>query len=78
VEDAVPHTEFSALDLCPVDPAYAIDNPLFARAEMSLEGGRKFTVVANDVSAVNKYIGSKMLSGRPLERALLRLRAAVP
>ena len=58
---------FSALGFYPVTPGqnvYAIGAPLFRKATIDLPYGRKFTVIANGVSDVNKYIQSAWLNGK--------------
>ena len=65
---------FSAMGfypVCPGQPVYAIGSPLFTRVDMRVGAGRRFTLIAKDASAVNKYIGSAMLNGKSLERAWL-------
>jgi predicted alpha-1,2-mannosidase len=50
--------------VCPGSPVYEIGSPLFAQSAIHLGNGRTFTVVANHVSAQNKYIQSATLNGK--------------
>lgn len=62
---------FSAMGFYPVTPGtpvYAIGSPLFARSEVAVGGGKVFRIVAQNVSALNKYIQSATLDGKPLNR----------
>ncbi len=62
---------FSAMGfypVCPGSPVYEIGSPLFAKTTIRMGNGSEFTVVANHVSAQNKYIQSAILNGRPLEK----------
>ena len=54
--------------VCPGSPAYEIGSPIFSRSTVRLGNGKEFTVVANHVSAQNKYIQSAVLNGKPLSR----------
>ena len=57
---------FSALGFYPVCPGsdeYVIGSPLFKKAVISLENGRKITLTANDNSAENVYIESMKIRG---------------
>jgi predicted alpha-1,2-mannosidase len=63
---------FSALGfypVCPGTPVYEIGSPLFAKSIIRLGNGKLFTILANNVSARNKYIQSARLNGKPLNRA---------
>ncbi|NNK82360.1 MAG: glycoside hydrolase family 92 protein [Flavobacteriaceae bacterium] len=65
---------FSSLGFYPVTPGsnqYIIGTPLFPKASINLENGKQFTIVANNVSDVNKYIESAFLNGEKLERTYL-------
>ncbi|MGC4055618.1 MAG: glycoside hydrolase family 92 protein [Paludibaculum sp.] len=65
---------FSALGFYPVNPGqpvYAIGTPLFDKASLRLENGKKFTVEAARKSADEIYVQSATLNGRPLERSWL-------
>jgi putative alpha-1,2-mannosidase len=44
---------------------YEIGSPLFARSVIRLGNGQTFTILANHVSAQNKYIQSAVLNGKP-------------
>jgi len=59
---------FSALGFYPVTPGvdqYAIGSPLFNKATITLENGKKFTVVADNNSSNNVYVQSATLNGKP-------------
>lgn len=63
---------FSALGFYPVNPGqpvYAIGSPLFNRASLRLQNGKKFAVEAVRKAAPEIYIQSATLNGRPLDRA---------
>jgi predicted alpha-1,2-mannosidase len=62
---------FSAMGFYPVSPGrpvYDIGSPLFAQTQIDLGKGKHFTIVARNVSALNKYIQSAKLNGAPLNR----------
>ena len=54
--------------VCPGSPIYEIGSPLFARSSITMGNGKVFTVVADGVSAQNKYIQSATLNGKPLDK----------
>jgi len=54
--------------VCPGSPVYEIGSPIFAKATIRLGNGKNFVIVANHVSARDKYIQSARLNGRPLNR----------
>ena len=54
--------------VCPGSPVFEIGSPIFEKSVIRLGGGKEFTIVANHVSAQNKYIQSAELNGKPLER----------
>ncbi|HTW80072.1 MAG TPA: GH92 family glycosyl hydrolase [Terracidiphilus sp.] len=58
--------------VCPGSPVYEIGSPIFARTTIRMGNGKLFTIVANHVSARNKYIQSAQLNGKPLNRAWFR------
>lgn len=55
--------------VCPGSPVYEIGSPIFAKTSIRMANGSVFTVVANHVSAQNKYIQSAQLNGKSLDRA---------
>jgi hypothetical protein len=66
---------FSSLGFYPVTPGsneYIIGTPLFPKGTINLENGKQFTIVANKVSSINKYIEYVYLNGKKLERTYLR------
>lgn len=50
---------------CPGSPVYEIGSPIFDRSSITMGNGRVFTIVADHVSAQNKYIHSATLNGKP-------------
>ncbi len=65
----------SAIGFYPVrpgSPEYEIGSPIFEKSVVRLGNGKDFTVVANHVSAQNKYIQSAQLNGQPLDRPWFR------
>lgn len=66
---------FSALGFYPVAPGsnqYVFGAPQVERAVIDLGGGKRFTMVAENLSAENLYVQSVRLDGRPYELAFLR------
>jgi len=66
---------FSAMGFYPVTPGtgiYAIGSPLFSEIEISLPGGKTFSVVAKNSSQKNKYIQSAQLNGQSINRPWLK------
>ena len=64
----------SSLGFYPVTPAsnqYIIGTPLFPKATVNLENGNTFTVVAQNISAANKYIEYASLNGQSLDRTYI-------
>lgn len=64
----------SALGLYPVTPGcgyYVIGVPHFEMMTMKLENGKKFKVIANNISDENRYIECVKLNGKPLNRSYL-------
>lgn len=55
--------------VCPGSPVYEIGSPIFARSTVRLGNGKLFTIVADHVSARNKYIQRAELNGKTLDRA---------
>jgi putative alpha-1,2-mannosidase len=47
---------------------YEIGSPIFEKSTIRLSSGKDFTVVANHVSARNKYIQSAQLNGKALNK----------
>ncbi|MFG4004174.1 GH92 family glycosyl hydrolase [Flavobacterium aquidurense] len=57
---------FSSMGLYPMNPAsaeYEIGSPIFEKATINLEGGKKFVIEAENVSDKNFYIQSATLNG---------------
>ena len=64
----------SAMGFYPVTPAsgyYVIGVPHFEEMTLSLENGKTFTVVANNLSRENRYIESVKLNGKKLDRSYI-------
>ena len=64
----------SAMGFYPVTPAsgyYVIGVPHFEEMVINLENGKKFTVIANNLSRENCYIESVKLNGKPLKRSYI-------
>lgn len=65
---------FTALGFYPVNPAsgqYMIGSPLFTRTTLTLPNGRHFEISAVHNSALNPYIQSARLNGRPLAQPVI-------
>lgn len=61
---------FSAMGFYPITPGkpeYGITSPLFSKVSIDLSNGKNFTLLAKNVSPVNKYIQSASLNGKPLQ-----------
>ncbi|MEO6804358.1 MAG: glycoside hydrolase domain-containing protein, partial [Granulicella sp.] len=54
--------------VCPGSPVYEIGSPIFAKSTIRMGGGKDFTVIADQVSAQNKYIQSAELNGKALDK----------
>ena len=56
---------------CSVEPVYEIASPIFPKAVIDLGErfgrGKTFTIEAQDVSRINKYVQSAELNGKPLQ-----------
>jgi len=62
---------FSALGFypfCPGNPEYQIGTPLFEKATITMDNGKKFVVKASNVSDENIYVGKMTLNGKPLNK----------
>jgi predicted alpha-1,2-mannosidase len=55
--------------VCPGSTQYVIGSPLFGKAQVSLENGKKFTVITENNSKQNIYITEAYLNGKPLKRS---------
>lgn len=58
--------------VCPGSPVYEIGSPIFAKSVIRLGNGKDFTIIADHVSAQNKYIQSAQLNGSPLNKPWFR------
>jgi hypothetical protein len=64
----------SSMGFYPVAPGqtiYTIGSPLFAKATVNMESGKKFVIKANQVSKENIYIQSATLNGKPYSKSFL-------
>jgi predicted alpha-1,2-mannosidase len=65
---------FSAMGFYPATPAsgyYVLGLPRFQKVRLSMENGKQFEVVANNLSAKNCHVKSVELNGEPLERSYI-------
>ncbi len=65
----------SSIGFYPVAPGqtiYAIGSPLFPKATINLENGKKFIIKATQVSAENCYIQSAKLNGKEYTKSYLK------
>lgn len=61
---------FSAMGFYPVNPAsgrYELGTPLFPRSVVHMPGGKRFTVIARNLSRENRYIQKATLDGKPYD-----------
>jgi predicted alpha-1,2-mannosidase len=68
---------FSSLGFYPVTPGspqYVIGSPLFKKATITLENGKKFVVEAPATSDKNMYIQSAAMNGKPYSQTYLEHR----
>jgi predicted alpha-1,2-mannosidase len=66
---------FTSFGFYPVTPGsgeYVIGRPFVNRAVLHLPNGKQFTVVVDNLSDTNGYVGSVQLNGKPLTRTYLR------
>jgi predicted alpha-1,2-mannosidase len=54
--------------VCPGSPVYEIGSPIFSKTSIRMGNGKDFSIIANHVSARNKYIQSAALNGQPLDK----------
>jgi predicted alpha-1,2-mannosidase len=53
---------------CPGSPIYEIGSPIFASSSITMGNGNAFSIIADHVSAQNKYIQSATLNGKPWDK----------
>ena len=58
--------------VCPGSPVYEIGSPIFAKTTIRMGNGKDFIIIADHVSARNKYIQSATLNGKPLDKPWFR------
>lgn len=66
---------FSMMGIYPVTPGlpvYNIGSPTFPKVTINLMDGKRFSIVAEDVSTNNQYIQSASLNGKALNRPWLK------
>jgi len=66
---------FTSLGFYPVTPGsgeYVIGRPFVNHAVLHLPNGKRFSIVADNLSDANGYIGAVRLNGTPLTRAFIR------
>ncbi len=66
---------FSALgfySVCPASDQYVIGSPLFRKATVKLENGKKIVIEAPDNAPENRYIGTMKLDGKRYDRNFIR------
>jgi predicted alpha-1,2-mannosidase len=66
---------FTSLGFYPVTPGsgeYVIGRPFVDHAVLHLPNGKSFSIVAENLSDSNAYVGSVRLNGQPLSRAFIR------
>ena len=51
----------------PGEPVYSLGRPIFDKVEINISNGKKFTVIARNNSAKNKFVQSVKLNGNSLE-----------
>ncbi len=64
----------SALGFYPVNPAngvFVLGSPLINKAVINTGNGKTFSVIASNNNAVNKYIESAMLNGKPYKKSYI-------
>ena len=64
---------FSALGFYPFNPCggtYVLGAPQIPKATVKLADGKNLTVVANNLSAENKYVKSVTFNGKPLDKTI--------
>ncbi|WP_044479804.1 GH92 family glycosyl hydrolase, partial [Paenibacillus antibioticophila] len=63
---------YSALGIYPANPgdaAFLIGSPIFSEVKLHLDGGKTFTIKANQVSSENRFIQSAQLNGKVFDQA---------
>jgi predicted alpha-1,2-mannosidase len=66
---------FTSLGFYPVTPGsgeYVIGRPFVDHAVLHLPNGKQFTVVVDNLSADDGYVGAVRLNGKPLSRSFIR------
>lgn len=65
---------FTALGFYPVTPGslqYVIGRPFVDHATLNLPNGHRFSITAEGLSEVNRYVGKVLLNGKPLARGYI-------
>ncbi len=66
---------YSAMGLFPANPgdaAFLIGSPIFSEVKLHLDGGKTFTIKANNVSGENRFIQSATLNGGEFDQAWIK------
>jgi predicted alpha-1,2-mannosidase len=66
---------FTSLGFYPVAPGsneYVLGRPFVDRAVLNLPNGKRFTILASNLSDANRYVGRVTLNGKPLDRVYIR------
>ena len=58
--------------VCPASDQYVIGAPLFRKATVKLENGKKIVIEAPDNAPENRYIGTMKLDGKRYHRNFIR------
>lgn len=58
--------------VCPGKPEYDLGTPLFSKATINLENGKKFVIKANNLSEKNVIVKSKSLNGKTIDGWILK------
>ncbi|HEX7655664.1 MAG TPA: glycoside hydrolase domain-containing protein, partial [Sphingomonas sp.] len=51
---------------------YVIGRPFVDRAVINLPSGKRFTIVADNLSDTNAYVGQVLLNGKPVTKSYIR------
>lgn len=66
---------FTSMGFYPVTPGsgqYVIGRPFVDRAVINLPSGKRFTIVADNLSDTNAYVGQVLLNGKPVTKSYIR------
>ncbi|RPH31937.1 MAG: glycoside hydrolase family 92 protein [Bacteroidales bacterium] len=57
--------------VCPGDLTYIIGSPVYPKAQINLENGKSFTIIAKNISSDNIYIQSALLNGKEYTKSYI-------